>query len=74
MKRRQLKWFVLLIISGSIGPLLIYKDAYGLTVTWISILSWCIFMFSTIMFALTQYNTVKEILSAVKFSFKIECE
>ena len=74
MKRRQLKWFVLVMISGSVGPLLIYRDAHGLTVTWISILSWCTFMFSTIMFALTQYNTVKEILSAAKFSLKIESD
>jgi len=35
-------------------------------------LKWIVFMISTIMFALTQYNTGKEIFSAMKSSLKIE--
>ena len=72
MKRRQLKWLILTTISGAILPYLIFIDVHGKTVTMIASFAWLIFVFSTVMYGLTNYYTTKELLSSFKSSLKFE--
>jgi hypothetical protein len=74
MKRRQLKWILLALISGAVLPYLIFIDVHGKTVTMIAVVSWLIFGFSTVMFGLTKYYTIKELLTTFKSSLKFEVD
>lgn len=71
MKHIQLKWFALLILFGSLNPVLMATNIHGFEIMIVGATSWMIFIFATVLYALTRYNTEKEIFSgminAIKF-------
>jgi len=74
MKRRQLKWIILALISGMTIPFLMLTKFHGASLSLITIISLLSFTFSVFMFGMTKDYTIKEIITTFTSSLKFEEE